>query len=287
MTAGMLAAPAWFRQSCIVGAASSCSQPAPMHHVPQRPTLLQRVSAPFREFGPVGAMLYLADRLLSATTPRWRVFAYELMVQPVPAPAAARATTIEVRQLPPGDPALAGLATPAAVQLDRFAQDASCLGAFKRGELIAYMWFCPGRYAEDEVRCDFVLEPAEHSVFDFDFYVLPQHRLGRAFAVLWQEANRHLHARGIRWSFSRVSRFNLASLRAHAHLGATRIGRALFVQFGAFQAAAFGSFPYLHLSLHRRCRLRLRPAARTAPSPVIAGDAAAAQVPPRSDNLRP
>jgi len=35
---------------------------------------------------------------------------------------------------------------------ERLAQNAICLGAFAKGAMIGYMWFCSRSYDEDEVR---------------------------------------------------------------------------------------------------------------------------------------
>ena len=44
--------------------------------------------------------------------------------------------------------------------------------------------------------------------------------------VAWEAASALLHERGHRWTFSRISGFNAASLAAHRRLGATDLGRA-------------------------------------------------------------
>lgn len=230
---------------------------------------LRKLANTFREFGPLAGCLYLADRALQTFTSRARLYAYELVVQPIPEvplqtpPARSK---IEVREVPAGDAALAAMPVPVQVIAARFTQRATCLGAFKGAELLGYMWFCPSRYDEDEVRCTYLLEPAAHSVFDYDFYVFPEHRMGRTFAVLWSAVNRLLSTRGVRYTFSRVSRFNNASRRAHKHLGARRIGRASFVRLGGLEVMFATVSPFVHVSLRdgRRARLTLRPGPRGA-----------------------
>lgn len=222
--------------------------------------ILRRLLSPFREFGALAGMLYLGDRALSSMSPRLRIYAYELIVQPIPDQpllASRRSSSIEVREIEDGDPALAAMPVSEAVISDRWRQQATCLGAFKKGELIGYMWFSPRQYEEDEVRCTYVLEPPAQSVFDYDFFILPDHRMGRGFASLWDGANEHLRARAVRQTFSRVSRFNLASRRAHAHLGGTRLGRAAFLVLGPFQLTVASVPPYLHFGSGADSRVRL------------------------------
>lgn len=222
--------------------------------------ILRRILSPFREFGTIAGLLYLADRALSSLSPRLRVYAYELMVQPIPDQpllAPRRASSIEVREISPDDPALAAMPVPAAVIAARRRQQATCLGAFKKGELIGYMWFSPRQYEEDEVRCTYLLDPPAQSVFDYDFYIFPEHRMGRGFASLWDGANAHLRARAVGQTFSRVSRFNLASRRAHAHLGGTRLGSAVFLMLGPVQLTVASVSPYLHVGADAGSRARL------------------------------
>ena len=74
---------------------------------------------------------------------------------------------------------------------------------------------------------------SEDSVFDFDFYIYPEHRMGLAFVALWNGANAFLSSRGIRFpTFSRLTRFNTARI-AHRHFGWKHVGRALFLQLGS------------------------------------------------------
>jgi hypothetical protein len=230
--------------------------------------MLRKLANTFREFGVFAGCLYLADRVLQTLSARARLYAYELVVQPIGGAAVQPAprSKIEVRQVPPGDSALEAMPVPSQVIAARFAQHATCLGAFKDAELVGYMWFCDGRYDEDEVRCTYLLEPPMSSVFDYDFYVFPQHRLGRAFAMLWSAANRMLGERGVRYTYSRVSRFNNASRRAHRHLGARRIGRAWFIRLGSFEGMFATVSPFVHVSLanRHRVRLTLRPGRRGA-----------------------
>jgi hypothetical protein len=191
------------------------------------------------------------------------------MVQPIhdkPLLPSHLGKHLEVREVKPGDPELDLLPIRPQIRESRFAQNAMCLGAFQRGRLIGAMWFCFETYREDEVRCTYIVRPSEEAVFDFDFYIFPEHRLGIAFIGIWNGANAFLQTRGIKYTFSRLTRFNLASRRAHAHLGWRLVGRALFLQAWCLEIMIATLFPYIHMSVRksRRVRLTLRPGALAA-----------------------
>lgn len=135
----------------------------------------------------------------------------------------------------------------AEIKTKRFEQGALPLGVFRKDDLIGYVWFSSRRYIEDEVRCVYVLQH-DSSVFDFDLVVLPSARMGLGFGALWQCANQYLIGRGITTSYSRVSRFNVASLRAHMRLGARRIGSALFVKAWGLEIMLATIKPYFSVS---------------------------------------
>jgi hypothetical protein len=78
---------------------------------------------------------------------------------------------------------------------------------------------------------------APRAVFDFDVYVKPEHRMGLGFMAVWDSLLQELRQSGVELSYSRISRFNLASLRAHARLGARPIGQVTFLRLGAVMVA--------------------------------------------------
>lgn len=222
---------------------------------------LGRIGAALREFGWGAGLLYLADQALSRLSPRCRLHVYDLMVQPVPAEPllpTRRASKLEIREVPHGAPEMARMPARAEVLQARARQGATCLGAFRGDEMIGYMWFCWGPYEEDEARCTYVFDPAAGAVFDFDFYLFPEHRMGTGFVALWNGANAYLRARGVRATYSRMTRFNLASRRAHRHLGCRRVGQAWFLQLGAFQAMLSTLAPYVDLSLRADAKVHLQ-----------------------------
>lgn len=224
----------------------------------------QRIVGPFREFGFAVGALYAIDRVLCGLSPSLRLFVYEFMVQPIsdkPLMPRSFKRQLMIREIKAGDPEIALMPVRPEVMKARLSTNATCLGAFKSGTLVGYMWFCHPSYDEDEVRCTCTVAPAGESVFDFDFYLFPEHRLGLGFVALWNGANEFLTARGVRYTFSRLTRFNLASRRAHQHLGWKVVGRALFLKAWQVEVMLATIFPYAHVSLSRagRVRLNLRP----------------------------
>ena len=225
--------------------------------------MIDRILAPFREFGPGAGALYLADRVLSALSPSTRVFVYEFMVQPItdePVPQVRAPQAFETREIGSGDAERAAMPPSADIIDSRFAQGAICLGTFKQDRFVGYIWIRYGSHDEDEVRCRYVLEPAAESAFDFDLYIFPEHRLGLAFVAIWQNAIAALRSRGIRYSYSRLTRFNLASRRAHAHFGWRCVGRALFLKLWRLELMVGTVVPYAYLSFGGQGpKLQLRP----------------------------
>ncbi|MEO0973381.1 MAG: hypothetical protein AAFX85_09825, partial [Pseudomonadota bacterium] len=74
---------------------------------------------------------------------------------------------------------------------------------------------------------------------------------------------RMLHERGVRYSYSRVDHFNVASASAHKHFGWQRIGRAWVLTVGAFELVLASQSPRLFWSFkpHKRATYQLTPEA--------------------------
>ncbi len=203
---------------------------------------LHRLREPFRDFGLVDGCLYLADRLLRALSPSCGLYPYEFLVQRVPATGllpAALAKNIAAERLVPGHPLLMHVSAPASEVAHRFAAGAQGVAATRKAKLLGYAWWCGREYFEREVRCTFVLAGSGRDVFDFDVYVLPEQRMGLGFMAVWHVLVQQMRESGVASSYSRISRFNVASRRAHLRLGARPIGRAVFVRLGALSAVFF------------------------------------------------
>jgi len=223
--------------------------------------MLQKFRTTVGELGVPGTALYAAHRLMSRLGGGTGVYHYDFLVQPVRAapllpPGLGR--SIDVRPIGAGDALLAAMPVRPDVVDYRFAQSAECLGATRDGILIGYLWLCCGPYEEDEVRCHFVPSPPGQAAWDFDVFVEPRHRLGPAFACLWDAAHAVLRARGITHTFSRISRYNVASQRAHARLAARCVGSAVFVRVGPWQVMVSSVRPRAHVALGRTARPVIR-----------------------------
>lgn len=224
----------------------------------------RRVIGPFKEFGLGAGALYTVDRVLRLISPRLGLFVYELMVQPITGKAMLSpnlAKNLRFSEIGRGHPDIAAMPARADIKESRFDQGAVCLGTYRNDKLIGYIWFCFNHYLEDEVRCTYQLVDAQRSVFDFDLYVLPEYRMGVGFMGIWHGANTYLHQRGVRYTFSRLTRFNLASRRSHAHLGWRAAARAVFVQAWNLELMFASCTPYLAMTWKpsQRTRLRLAP----------------------------
>jgi hypothetical protein len=114
------------------------------------------------------------------------------------------------------------------------------------------------RYREDEVRCTFRLPDPAHSVFDFDLYVLPNHRAGIGFLAVWQGFNIYQRQRGVDMSYSRMTRFNLPSRRAHARLGARCVGRLLVLRIGLLELTLATMHPFVAMTWRADKRIEIR-----------------------------
>lgn len=195
--------------------------------------------------------LYALGRLARPSRGLIDVRSYRLMAQPVadaPRLPERRRARFAARPLAPGDNALARLPLDAGTWSRRFAAGAQCLGLFSGDTLVAALWYQFGDYDEDEVRCRFRPSDPDRAAWDFDVYVQPDWRAGFAFAALWDAADAALRRSGRRYSLSRISAFNLASLYSHRRLGAREIGRASFLRIGPLQICTSTLSPRLHFS---------------------------------------
>jgi hypothetical protein len=222
-------------------------------------SVLARLASPFREFGWFAGLLYALQRVLPRVSPHLGLRFFEFMVLPItdqPLLAPHRAANLEFREIRRGDPEVALMPARPEIKESRFDQGAVCVGAFRKGQLIGYIWFCFHTYEEDEARCTYVL-PGREAAFDFDLYLFPEHRMGLAFAGLWHGGSAFLRNRGVRWSFSRLTVFNTASRRAHDRLGQKALGRAVFLRAWRSELMLASVAPYVHLSLGPSDRVRL------------------------------
>lgn len=226
-------------------------------------SLLKRWQALVAEHGSRQvAALYVLHRVIQRLSGgRASIVPYVLVAQPVGNPALADvkpdASTV-VRRITPDDPVVASFPRPAEVNAQRFADGSECYVAWVKGQFAGHIWIARGRYVEDEVRCVYEIVDAATCVWDYDVYVEPRLRLGRTLGRLWRAVDDDLAARGVRWSFSRINRFNAASMRAHQRMGATHAGWLAALSIGGWQLSFaregtgsgrlhWGNAPRLHL----------------------------------------
>jgi GNAT superfamily N-acetyltransferase len=213
-------------------------------------------------FGWLDGSLYLAGRALEKLSGgRFRLVKYFLVAQPVPAKALlpARSTgELLIRRTESDDPVVPSFPRPASVISWRFADGGLCFTATKGDRFVGFLWLHEHPYAEDEVHCLFVPTPREKAVWDYDVYVEPEYRVGRAFVRLWDTAYEYLRGRGVRWTMSRISAFNPGSLASHERMGARRIGSATFVCLGPLEIASATTGPYLSICWRGRGRPAIR-----------------------------
>jgi hypothetical protein len=214
------------------------------------------------ELGCFNALLYSVARLLQKAPlrhTRLRLYRYYFVAQRVAAnPARAGwGRAIEVRPLSVLGEVPWGYPRPRHVLAERFRQGSHSLAAWRGNELAGFLWYQFGAYREDEVRARYCLA-SPHSAWDYDVFVQPHLRLGPTFSRLWAEAHLRLHARGVRWTCSRISAFNPDSLRSHTRLGAVRLGSATFLAIGRWQCMFANRAPYLHFSFSAESVPQLR-----------------------------
>lgn len=225
-----------------------------------------RFIGPLREFGVGAGLLYGASRVLPLLSPRLTLHFYEMLAQPidaVPDLPDRWLGSFSFAEIVAGSPEVDAMPARAEVKAQRFEHGARCLGAYRRGQLAGYVWWSSGDYQEDEVRCSYRLPAGSPSVFDFDLYVLPEHRLTAGFLAVWHGFAERLRRDGVRYTYSRMTRFNLSSRRAHLRLGSSCVGRLLVLQIGSLELMASTLAPYLAVSTDAASRLpvRLRPPA--------------------------
>jgi GNAT superfamily N-acetyltransferase len=207
------------------------------------------------DLGIANAVLYSVSRVLRLVTGRDMLRYYLFTAQPVSERPLIRVSgrrQVRVDIVAPENYRLAWFPRPAHVIADRFRQGGLCFAAFKGDEAVGCLWLARDEYREDEVACRFVPQPAHLAVWDFDVYVKPEHRGGRVFAYLWDEAFQWLKDNGYRWTMSRIDGFNPASIRAHRRLGARVMGRGIFFVAGKLQISFFTVRPFVNLCWGRR-----------------------------------
>ena len=222
---------------------------------------LKGLRTDIRQMGVAGWMLYATDRLLDRVTRgRARLWAFRFYAQPVPVRpmlSPSQSTKLRVGKLAPDEIDPLCFDRPAGAIEERFAAGSTCIAALDAQELAGFMWLHFGTLRERLLACDFEPVPAGQTCWDYDFEVLPRFRLGRTFARLWDEAYRLLRDRGVAASVSWIAFPNLASQRAHARMGAQRVGWLIVLDVYGCKFSAQSSRPFVRITPSRR-RLHVR-----------------------------
>ena len=197
-------------------------------------------------------LLFLVSRSLAALSGgRVYLVPYALVAQPVGAQqgSAPRPDPRTItRKIAPDDPLIAAFPRTQDVVRVRFSSGSVCYATTAQGRFAGHVWVAHGQYLEDEVKCLYCLADAGQTVWDFDVYVEPRFRVGRTLSRMWAAVDQALAVEGVKWTFSRISLFNPASLKAHCRLGAIIVGRATFLVLGRWQVALCRPFPYVHVT---------------------------------------
>lgn len=196
-----------------------------------------------------GLLATLARSIDRISDGRCRLFKYYFVAQPVPPGPSktADSSTTRIYRVSPEDGIIRQFPRPPQNILKRFADGAVCHVAEQTGKFAGFIWIKQERYFEDEVRCHYVLSPPTLLTWDFDAYVAPEFRMSRVFVRLWAGVNDYLREHGYRWTISRISAFNAASLASHKRFGLVRLHTGFFIVLGQCQVSVFTCRPYLHI----------------------------------------
>jgi hypothetical protein len=201
-----------------------------------------------------GLLATFARALDRVTAGRCHLFKYYFVAQPVPShrsSAMERPSKTRVYRTSMQDSIIQQSPRPAPTIAKRFADGAVCHVAAQGSKLVGFIWIKQESYDEDEVKCHYVLRPSTQLAWDFDAYVAPEFRMSRAFSQLWEAANDYLRDLGFRWTISRISAFNAASLRSHQRLGLLHLHTGHFLVAGPVQVSIFSCRPYVHVAIGR------------------------------------
>jgi hypothetical protein len=209
--------------------------------------------------------LYWLGRLLNSLTfGHGKLYIYLFCAQPIGAgtfDAVRDSADTVVQPVPLGNSLIAHFPRPSEIIAQRFARGSVCYAAIVKREFAGHIWLASDFYDEDEVRCRYALPSDQQSVWDYDVYIEPRHRLGRALGRLWKGVDAALSGQGVRWSVSRISLFNATSIQTHERLGAIHLATGVFVILGPMQLALFSKVPYIHFGMcaTQRPALALQP----------------------------
>ena len=208
------------------------------------------------ELGRVNAAFYVVHRVLKALTfNKCYLIQYLIVAQPVsekPMLPPRRGAKINIKEVKQGNTIRGMFPVQEGVVKERYEQGARCLVATQDDVFIGYLWFVSKQYWEDEARLQYILPDNEEAVWDFDVYIEPEYRMGFGFMRLWDEAYSILREQGVRYSYSRISAYNRASLASHKRLGAKNLFSINCIVVGRIQITFTGKSPLIYISLRNK-----------------------------------
>ena len=83
--------------------------------------------------------------------------------------------------------------------------------------------------------------------------------MGVGFMAVWHGANQYLNERGVRYTFSRLTRFNTVSRRSHLRMGCRCAARVVVMKLGRLELMAATTAPFLAATWSGRVNPRLGP----------------------------
>ncbi len=215
---------------------------------------LSRVKAAVRAFGWGTATLYALSRALNRFCPYFSIGKYYVVARPTSYQrllTADRDTGIMVLQITGDHPLIDALPRQRDEIARRFAGGAVCFLATRDNRVTGHLWVTLSPYREPFHRCEFAPQPPGRSAWDFDMWIAPEERLGFTFARLWDQCNSYLLGKGVSWTCSCVSAFNLSAIRAHQRMGMRKMHTLVFWSVGPVELLLANVAPYIALSLSR------------------------------------
>jgi hypothetical protein len=213
--------------------------------------VLSKFKSTISELGFFTAIAYFIHRLLSNIGSNSGLFFYYFYDQPLESKTivAPRKKVFDFYWANDVDDKIANLPRPKDVLDTRFASGSHCMVAKKveTDEFLGCAWFAYNRYQEDEVNCIYEFSNS-NKVWDYDVYVKPELRMSRLFLRLWQQASNSLSQKGYNSSLSRISAYNVQSIKSHEKFGAKRIGWSMFLTLIDVQVMLSSKAPFVGLS---------------------------------------
>lgn len=218
--------------------------------------MLKKIKSSIKTSGWWVTFAYTLHRILKILPNRSGCFLYFIYEQPLQAkPKVVTQRPVSKRishhWFETFDPTQADLPRPIKTLKERFSQETECLLVKQDNELAGCSWFSHKQYIEDEVRCTFDFSSLPEHVWDYDIYIFPKYRLSRMFMRMWGEAEKQLTEKGFKYSLSRITAYNISSIKAHERLGAIKINWVCFFNVLGLQLMISPMSPYCHISLSK------------------------------------